>query len=144
MLDFESLITEKIPRASVKPLVPLLVVEDDRSMLPIFDRMLSQIAPGLAYHWCASLEQAKTSLRHHRYELIIADFLLDQGQNGLELFDVNAKSPDRADFVMMSTLELRRFCRVHGEGPSHVINKPLQLDQMREVLRKLLPREEDQ
>lgn len=137
MLNFEALLAEGIVHASPKPLVPLLIVEDDRSLLPIFDWIARDAGAGVAYHWCSNLDQARALLRHNRYQLILADFLLEEGGNGLDLFEINEASPDRAEFVLMSSLDLDKFCRPGGSGPSRLLSKPLDVTELQELIRGL-------
>jgi len=134
METYEALLLQQ---AQQKPLVPLLIVEDDRSLLPIFDWIVRDMSPDLAYHWCASVGQARAFLRHNRYKMILADFLLGESGNGLDVFDLNEQGPDPADFVLMSGLDLGRVCRTGAEGPKRLLAKPLDVSEVQMLLSEL-------
>lgn len=136
MHEYEALLAENARPAGDKPWVPLLIVEDDRSLLPIFDWIIRQENPQLAYHWCTSLSQARESLRNHHYGLILSDFLLEEGSNGLELFELNSGSRDPSKFVLMSGLELARICRFEGAHRPRMLAKPLEIEEVRELIRE--------
>jgi response regulator of citrate/malate metabolism len=133
MHNYETLLTEQIPRE--KPWVPLLIVEDDRALLPIFDWIIRGVDPSVSYHWCSSFEQARESLRYNRYGLILSDFLLEEhGGNGYDVFELNAAQETPSDFILMSGLELDKICRF-GETPPRLLAKPLNVEEVQGIVR---------
>lgn len=134
MLNYEALLADNI--SIPKPAVPILVIDDDRALLPVLDWIIHAVNPALSYHWCSSAEDARKHIEQNRYRLILSDFLLEGSGNGLDLWELNAASEVPAEFVMMSCLKLEDFCKV-GSGP-RLIPKPLDVGMVREMIQKAL------
>ncbi|MGZ3654355.1 MAG: hypothetical protein ACXVB9_16500 [Bdellovibrionota bacterium] len=133
MFNYEALLADNI--LNVKPLVPILVIEDDRALLPIFDWIIHSVNPSLAFHWCASLEEARDHLRKNRYKLILSDFLLEGKGNGLDIWELNGASAKPAEFAMMSTLKLEEFCKTGDHAPRYLA-KPLDVGAVQTLIRR--------
>jgi DNA-binding NtrC family response regulator len=129
MLSFEAMLTDQI-----LPHVPILVIDDDRALLPIFDWLIHAVSPGLHYHWCASVEEAREHIERNRYRLILSDFLLEGTGNGLDLWELNRASEAPAEFAMMSSLKLSDFCR--SETGPRLLAKPLDVGEVQALIRK--------
>lgn len=134
MLAYETLPTTGTKKTSV----PILVVDDDRSLRMIFEWIVKDIDPALSLDWCSSAGQAEEALQKSDYRLIIADFMLEGPANGLDIWERCQQSG--ADFVLMSSLRLEDFLRKEGENSTlpRLLAKPLDVNEVQEIIRKSL------
>jgi len=66
----------------------ILVVEDDVSLQPIVRRMVRKLDPDATIEWATDVDNAITLIDGHhdqRYDLILADVILDGDRSGLDL-----------------------------------------------------------
>lgn len=104
----------RVDRAFPRPLLPIrrpraLVVEDDEDLRPLFERTLHELDPELRVDWAASVTEAVEMLRRHEHELVVADYLLDDGTGLLVKRWIELRAP-QTPFGMVSAY------RVHAGG----------------------------
>lgn len=136
MFTYEALLASRLAEKE-KPETPILIVEDDRGLRMIFEWMIRDINPELKFHWCSSYQEASEAIRKNRYQLVISDFMLKGPGDGLDVWERSAEFLPQAKFVMMSSLQLDKFCRftLPGASEPEVFSKPLDVERMQSIIR---------
>jgi len=116
----------------------LLVVEDERHMLRLMERILSH--HGYRVFTAADGEEAVEIYRCHKKEIDVV--LLDVGLPRMPGWDVlvkmKAENPDVRVVIASGFLESEMKKRMYSTGVKHFINKPYRLDDMVKTLQSLV------
>lgn len=136
------------PNSSVlKSVAPLrtLIVEDDRTMEPLWRYIVEAASPGSTVDWVTSGEaagHAMVALGDHGYDLIVADIFLGGQTTGLDLWQLLADDSQCA-FILMSVLSPQRLAILAQSSPRPLpsyLQKPLDPQQCIETVRALCRR----
>lgn len=116
----------------------ILVVEDDIDLRIPIERVTRSIDPELELDWASDVSSASWLLEHETYELILADYNLGEGPNGVSLYRHCARAHPRTRFALMSAYLMRDDVRSAIGGPFPFLSKPFTLGGLRAFLRKAL------
>jgi DNA-binding NtrC family response regulator len=125
----------------------VLIVEDETSLqttvehiIRLIDPKLSLIDPKLSTVWVKSAEKAMSLLRHRKFELIVADYLLAGPRTGIDLWHMCRLRHAEVPFVMISGIGVLNFLNL-TEGFSArplFLSKPFRPIDIQEALSDLL------
>jgi DNA-binding NtrC family response regulator len=113
----------------------LLVVEDDADLVAVLERIASSIDADIVMDWAPDVEVAERQMHERRYDVVLADFLLESERTGFALRSRCERLQPHAAFAMMSSMPLD----VPGEDPCPFLRKPFTVAECREFLRTMLP-----
>ena len=85
----------------------VLIVEDDRTLEPLWHFIVESVLPGVGIDWVTSGELAML-LDSHEYGLIISDIFLGGAKTGLDVWQKFSKN-EGAIFILMSVLSTKRL-----------------------------------
>jgi CheY-like chemotaxis protein len=147
MLQNDSSTQQKTMNLPQNPLV--LIVEDDLTLEPVWNFLLSQAHPGATLLWATSERSAHRILQRcevdgHPVSLVIADIFLDGTRTGLDLWREHATPA--MPVLVMSGLASHRLPRLLERGETHppfYLQKPLNPVRCLEVLKFYLSADRD-
>ena len=116
----------------------ILVVEDDIDLRIPIERMTRWIDPELEFDWTSDVSSACWLLEHETYELVLADYNLGDGPNGVSLYRHCARAHPRTRFALMSAYLMRDDVRSAIGGPFPFLPKPFSMAGFRAFLREVL------
>ncbi|MGH7287020.1 MAG: response regulator [Myxococcota bacterium] len=129
-----SFLLSKLPLRSRR----ILVVEDDVDLRIPIERVTRSIDPELELDWASEVSSACWLLQHETYELVLADYNLGEGPNGVSLYRHCARAHPRTRFALMSAYLLRDDVRSAIGGPFPFLPKPFTMTGCRTFLREAL------
>ena len=116
----------------------ILVVEDDVDLRIPIERMTRWLEPELELDWASDVSSACWLLEHETYELVLADYNLGEGPNGVSLYRHCARAHPRTRFALMSAYLLRDDVRSAIGGPFPFLSKPFSSAGFRAFMREAL------
>lgn len=114
----------------------ILVVEDDIDLRIPIERVTRSI--DLELDWASDVSTACWLLEHETYELVLADYNLGEGPNGVSLYRHCARAHPRTRFALMSAYLMRDDVRSAIGGSFPFLPKPFTLAGLGAFLRKEL------
>jgi len=111
-----------------------LLVEDDPDVAKLVRMVAHGLVPEAEIDHVCDVESAVELLGKHRFELVLADYLLEGGAPGTQLKDAVRATQPRARFAMMSSLPLDEHMRIQGDHSFPVLRKPFTLQACRDFL----------
>src|SRR5689334_17899100 len=90
----------------------ILIVEDDECLQTALQKALHSIDPTWVIQWVTTARDAFRELRKHRYEMVIADYLLPEFETGLLIWDQCQKTFPQMPFLLMSGISVPSFLHV--------------------------------
>ncbi len=126
------------------PDMKLLIVDDDQTVAAILAESLQKVNDDYVVETADSGEEALEKVRQQNYQLVITDYKMP-GMSGIDLVrGINKVSPDTQVVLMTAygTQELRET--VDHLGLSGFLDKPFTMQQIREIVRKVLDRTSQQ
>ena len=114
----------------------VLVVDDDENILSAFKGFLK--SEGCTMLAARSTQEAMKKIKHHHVNLLITDIRLNY-QSGVNLFmAIKGAQPDVPVIVITGYPDSVREEEVKAYGADYFFLKPLDLDKLREAVRKCL------
>ena len=148
MMSFAS-ITTALPTGSWRSLsVPrlrmrsrrLLVVEDDDDLRRPIERVAQSIDREIEVDWVPDVSSACWLLDHETYDLVLADYNLGGGPNGISLYRHCTRAHPRTRFALMSAYLMRDEVRAAVGAHFSFLPKPFSMAGCRAFLREALAR----
>lgn len=133
------------PRPIVPPHQPphhLLLVDDDAVLLETLTDLLQN--EGFQVTSAATGEEAEVKLRKAQppFDLVLTDLVMP-GKSGMDVLDTALKMNPSCTVLMLTGFgSVREATEAVDRGAYGLVNKPLQLDQFRNTLRRLMERTE--
>jgi DNA-binding NtrC family response regulator len=126
-----------LPAASASTDKPLIIlIDDDPSVLMILHRLVAQMAPDYQVMPVPSGAQALAYMSLRPVPVVITEFKLEEGMDGLRLTDA-IKEVSPQTYVIMSTVyatpELEQSAYAHRVN--YFLPKPFPLTQLKKLLR---------
>ncbi len=118
----------------------VLIVEDDPWIEPVLSRGVREAMPNydVKLDWVSTVESAKSKLWDGSYVMVIADVLLNDDQDGLELWHYCQKYFPEMPVLLISSLSFEAFFRRVGrEDCPAFLPKPFQVGECRQMVRGL-------
>jgi DNA-binding NtrC family response regulator len=121
----------------------ILVVEDDRCLETFITRVLNAVEPHSIIDWATSAEEAldRIVLKEQsgplaRYDLVLADIILDTKYTGLDLLNICQNKHLKSPFLMMSGMPSDAFLRAVGSWKKcpPYLQKPFSIRECKEVI----------
>jgi len=132
-----------------RPIIPrhlpphrLLLVDDDAVLLETLTDLLQN--EGFQVTRAASGEEAEAHLKaaHPPFDLVLTDLVMP-GKSGMDVLDAALKVNPGCTVLMLTGFgSVREATEAMDRGAYGLVNKPLQLDQFRNTLRRLMERTE--
>ena len=116
----------------------ILVVEDDIDLRIPIERVTRSIDPELELDWASDVSSACWLLEHDTYELVLADYNLGGGPNGVSLYRHCTRAHPRTRFALMSAYLMRDDVSSAIGGPFPFLSKPFTMTGCRAFLREAL------
>jgi DNA-binding response OmpR family regulator len=85
----------------------ILIVEDDVDMWKLIERAVHAANPDVEIHWAADAESARHALRRYAFDVVLADFMLEDSRNGWSVLSESRRLQPGARVAMASSLPLR-------------------------------------
>lgn len=90
----------------------VLIVEDDRTLRPLWEKVLHRKNVPVKVDWATSLDEAERLIRYRfrsgaPYHLVVADIFLEGQGTGIDLW--NRYGEESMEFVFVSGLSLSKF-----------------------------------
>jgi DNA-binding NtrC family response regulator len=120
----------------------MLVVEDDWDLEPLVRRAAASLSPAVAVDWCTSAEHARRLLANRYYDVVLADYVLEGDQAGLELRSDCWTFQPQAVFAMTSSYPLTEYLHSVGRPGCPFLAKPFDVWTCRKFVESLLGRDE--
>lgn len=115
------------------PTKRILIVEDDRTMEPLWAYILEKVDNKNAYEWVASEGEAERKIEDslldgQHFDLVISDIFLSGTRTGLDLWR-RFSEPLRGKLILMSAVTKIKFQNYLGTSPTApvYIQKPLDI-----------------
>lgn len=123
----------------------VLIVEDDRALETVLNRVLESISPTLTVDWVTTAEEALTRVREaskagRPYDLVIADIFLEGQRTGLEFWQQCQIACPGTAIVIMSSMPIDRFFTSIGTeiiSPPY-LQKPFRLGECKALFEGIL------
>jgi DNA-binding NtrC family response regulator len=113
----------------------LLVVEDDLDLWKMVERIARAVDPEVIIDFARNADEAiDRMLERHRYDLILADFMLADSRSGFWLQQRCERLQPWSNFALMSALPLR----TPGPISCPFLHKPFTIPECRDFLAQLL------
>ena len=118
----------------------ILIVDDDEDLLRLTGEYLRSV--GIEYDLADSAQQARNSLKHSGYDMIVSDFNMP-GESGLDLLRYVSSIYPETPFVLMTGSEDLRIKRESMRMGAHAyIQKPFYLNELGKIVIDLLRRDD--
>lgn len=117
--------------------IRVLIVEDERSMQAIMDRIIKDIDKSAQPTWVTDVWGAVASLKKHDYDLILADYWLEGSSTGLTLWNFCRERYPDTPFIMMSSMSVDEYLKLTQQfsRKPYFLPKPFLASECREYLR---------
>ncbi|MBY0470425.1 response regulator [bacterium] len=118
----------------------VLVVEDDQSCKPVLETIFGLVDDHAQLHWETSAETAMEALENNRFDLIVADYVLEGRKTGLDIWQFCREKQLKIPFLLMSSRRLK-FGSAHLDTSKlwpKFLQKPFQLNQCRKYIEHAL------
>ena len=128
------------PRVSIDPSKhPILIVEDDINLRELYAVYLSE--QGFIVYQSATVREAMAQIAENDIHLVLCDYNLSNGQNGLDLLRQLAKlSPDLVFVMMTGRADQKVAIESLRGGAYDFLAKPFQLAELDKTLQYALER----
>jgi len=114
----------------------ILIVEDREALRQTYATFLRKQTYGVRE--AGSVDEARTALGHHRFDLILSDYLLP-GTNGLDFLSELRERADETPVVIMTAFgEVKLAVDAMRRGAFDFLEKPIDLDHLALVVRRAL------
>lgn len=125
----------------------VLIVEDDLAFRPFWQAVFEDRGPTLRIDWATTQEEAETLLRagykHNQpYDLVISDIFLEGEGTGVDLWNRYGEEAKHFIFVSGKPLSPEELRSSLSFGQPAYLQKPLSLEQCRQVVSPALEAEE--
>jgi len=118
----------------------ILIVDDEASMLDFLSLLF--VGEGYEVETARSAEAARRALGAKRYDLVLCDILMPDG-NGLDLLkEVKGADPNAAVIMMTAYTSTKSAIEAMKLGAYDYISKPFDVDELKIVAQKALERAE--
>ena len=118
----------------------ILIVDDDR----FFTKVLRIILTGENFqvNSAVSLAEARALLRETRFDVIISDLRMHQGDDGMTLLQQLRAEGNRVPFIMLTGYgEVENYMVAMNAGATEYLNKPVKSEELLGIVRNCLRRE---
>ncbi len=120
----------------IKKSIQILLVDDDITLLTLLKDLLN--ANGYSIHIANSKDEAIKKLKLFRFQIVISDFVMPNG-NGLELLESCKKLDSDVQFIMVTAFgSIENAVEALKNGAFHYLTKPIQIDELLIVIKKAL------
>lgn len=116
-----------------------LVVDDDHEVLSLLLPAARAVAPDLRIDWAAGLGDAAHQLGRARYDLVLVDWRLSNGESGLEIRPLLEQLQPAAQFAVMTAAPVSEFILLSGAAPCAFLSKPFSIGGTRGFFASVLP-----
>lgn len=126
----------------------VLVVEDDKDVTALLNKVLQNTFKDARVHWATSFEDSVRHLIENSevaqkspYDLIIADVFLEGHGIGLDLFKLINRTYSEIPFLIMSSLPYEQVSEaLEAEKKDNIVflAKPFQLSQCKQKIKNLM------
>lgn len=117
-----------------------LVVEDDFTYQPLWEKIIRSVDPKAKIRWCITAEGAEELIKNTKtFDFIIADILLSGPKTGIDLW--KRFKNRNAQFIFASGMPLKAFTEMvgtHDGTEPYLLRKPLNPRECAESLRTLM------
>lgn len=116
--------------------IQILMVDDDITLITLLKDLLT--SNGYSVHIAENIDDATEKLKLFRFQIVISDFVMPNG-NGLELLDrCNIIDPD-IQFIMVTAFgSIENAVEALKKGAFHYLTKPIQIEELLIVIEKAL------
>lgn len=116
--------------------IQILLVDDDITLITLLKDLLH--SNGYSVHIVKSKDEAIEKLKLFRFQIVISDYMMPNG-NGLELLDsCNQIDPD-IQFIMITAFgSIENAVEALKKGAFHYLTKPIQIEELLIVIKKAL------
>lgn len=128
-------------RRSRRPVSRVLVVEDDVELRPPIERVMSRLSQPVEIEWAQSAPEAIARLLGHRFDLVLADFLLDERGSGFAVRGWCERHRPDLRFAMMSAVAPPDYAAAAGPEPVPFLPKPFSARDLQGFLERVLSQE---
>ncbi len=113
-------------------MVRVLIVDDDYDLLFIIGEYLESY--GIGFDLAQSASQARKSLNHRDYDLVISDLNMP-GESGLDLFRyVSSRRPGLPFILMSGSRDPRLRREAISMGICEFVEKPFRLSELKSII----------
>jgi len=102
----------------------VLIVEDDVELQPPVERVMSRLSEPVEIEWAQSAPEAIARLLAHDFDLVLADFLLDERGSGFAVRGWCERHRPDVRFAMMSAVAPPDYRAAAGPEPVPFLPKP--------------------
>lgn len=116
--------------------IQILLVDDDVTLINLLKDLLD--ANGYIVHIAKSKDEAVEKLKLFRFQIVISDFVMPNG-NGLELLDCCKEIDSDIQFIMVTAFgSIENAVEALKKGAFHYLTKPIQIEELSIVIDKAL------
>lgn len=118
----------------------MLVVEDDRDLWPLVEGAVRQLDPSIVTEFAPDFRDASHRIEGgRRFDVVLADFLLADSENGWRLRSICRERQPDAAFAMTSSMPMR----LPDLQSAPFLRKPYTMQECRRFVARLFGREEE-
>lgn len=121
-----------------------LIIEDDKTLQPIWDYVLKLVQQDMTYQWvdnalAAELALQKAETDQHPYDIVISDIYLSSQKTGIDLWKQFASSL-KGKMLLVSSMSFNKLSRsMDNHTPMPLfIQKPLRMSECIEAVHGLM------
>ncbi len=131
------------PKTDFQRTARILIVEDDFTMEPLWNYVITEVSPGAHVKWVFTEEAAERLIGQKRqhseeFDLVICDIFLSGTRTGIDLWKRYGEGPTQ--FLLMSVVSPQKFSKLLGEETvtPFYVQKPLSPKACIETVRAML------
>lgn len=117
----------------------VLVVDDDPEIVALLAPPAQAVVGDVRLDWVASLCAASAELERARYDLVLTDWHLANGESGLDLASLVTSLQPAATFAVMTGSSVSEFLLAVGQPPGAFLSKPFSQAACRGFFASVLP-----
>ena len=119
----------------------ILVIDDDTFICNILEKLLTD--GGFKVDTAFSAASADKNLKKTKYELVICDFRLPDSDGIKMLEKIKSYNPDTSVIIITAYADVRVAVKLMKLGASDYVTKPLQQDELLEIVNKTITRKKN-